>query len=561
MKLISSSDNPSPELLAAKINSLERYQDAMMAVCAAEKTALHRLNNSIVPLHLLPTEIFTAILALVIDHRVKDGDREPLKLHRLAQVCRRWRDIVLDCPVFWKVLSSEFEADFLKWTLQRNPNGQLRIFYAPLSSAVDSFWTEVVPQTVQRWQKLVYETHDDQSTSNLLQALGKSTPQLTGIFVNLRFFVDPSERRSRQLELVDGATLQYLSLGNAAIPWESSRLTNLRAIDLWHIAQCLPSPARLHAILSSSPQLWYLSLTDLVDLTTTSVSKHPTPTTEVHLPCLTTLILYDIPISIIRLLLSTVSAPVCDFFIINNLEVEDLQKHQPHLNALSTRSLGTRPAVRFTSFQQDMQIGLLSLSSEPPPKLPTQWPYYVTEEIGLQVTFKVRMANFDDISNVITWVSAVTSLFGLPEELVLSYDLWSPPMDLFLQSHSVGQSSVTNLHLRSSSPSNYVPCFLTRRSINADGIDGPDGEWVEARFPRLKTLNLEVGHALLQASSEVKRFLGSRAKSLSLPPASGSSSSVDNCRLMIKVPEISVNQVAFYLEGLQCDVEASAIDY
>ncbi|KAG8980220.1 hypothetical protein FRB90_007727 [Tulasnella sp. 427] len=177
------------------------------------------------------------------------------------------------------------------------------------------------------------------------------------------------------------------------------------------------------------------------------------------------------------------------------------------------------------------------------------------------VTFKVRMAHFDDISNVITWVSAVTSLFGLPEELVLSYDLWSPPMDLFLQSHSVGQSSVTNLHIFSVPPSAYIPCFLTQSPINAEAKEGVDGGGVQARFPQLNTLNLDVGPALQTALSEVKGFLGSRAESLGLLVPGGSSDNFVERRLVIKVPANSVNQVAFNLQGLQCDVEENLREY
>ncbi|KAG8988446.1 hypothetical protein FRB90_002737, partial [Tulasnella sp. 427] len=303
--------------------------------------------------------------------------------------------------------------------------------------------------------------------------------------------------------------------------------------------------------LSSSPQLWYLLLHKLEGRVTKSgISEPELPTGEINLPCLTTLVLRDIPSSIRDLVLSTVLAPICDWVMINDIRTQDLRRFGPRLSALMGRPLRTRPPIcfSFSSSESDESVGLLRLSSDPSPRIPSEWIFHTLEKVEFEATFNINRDEVDSINEVIDWMEAMASPFELPEELVLERDtwsLWNMPIDLLLGFHSFGQTSVTTLRLMDVASVTRTaqwlnPCTIPNKWKNKGSLAE-----TEIRFPCLHTLRLDMRIDGENVYPVLRKLLDTRAKTLIRDTAvhdeSPSNESEERGWLMIEVPENSVD--------------------
>ncbi|KAG8946024.1 hypothetical protein FRC04_012143 [Tulasnella sp. 424] len=542
--------SPTPtgqEALDAKLAVLGHARFVTMRSFVKEESELRRMRNSWAPLHRLPVETFITILLLVVEDHSTDGDDEPIQLHRLASVCSHWRTVLLNCAGFWKALSPQFGTHFQRWTLRRNPNGLLRIYYIPQQSMSQNARVEFLDLVIQdsaRWQKLVFQDILDEDMCAILR---RDMPRLTDLFVNNSPW--SPHLPSPELFLSEGVTLRYLSLTNAAVSWNSPRLRNLRALDLSRINQSLPSLHQLHAILSSSPQLWCLILSEL--------TMEPTwdgelPQREVHLPNLTTLILRYTPDSVTQLVLSTVTAPACNFVILSGLQLQHIRNSPSKLQALLRLPLQTRPPIQFRGWTTGSRNGSLNLCSIPIPEVPSEWLYHVTERVGIDLKFDLPGWDEDAIEDVTKWVAASVSAFQWPEDLILAFDGWNQPMQLLFGCPQFDQTAVRRLRLLSEDTATYVLGWLADCPVRAGDREVPEhGKGL--RFPLLAAVYLDCPAYDIPFLPLIKQFVESRVGPEGKPfPSTNISPG-----LTIGVPDMWIDVVKDSLAG--CSVGVTQI--
>ncbi|KAG8988445.1 hypothetical protein FRB90_002736 [Tulasnella sp. 427] len=549
----------------------------MMGVLILQEVELGRQKNSLLPLHRLPVEILMTILLLVVREPDLNGFEHPGDhLYTLARVCTRWRDVVLTRPEFWQAVCIPAQDDgaYLEWVVKKNPYGLLRMYF---STRGEPFQDLRKPnpeqlQALERWQKLVFEGSHEDVVGKVLQRLELPTPRLTDLLIDLMseddFWIDP-HAPSQQMQLADGPRLRYLSLRKVGIPWNSSRLRNLQALELAYINRNPPSAEQLHTILSACPQLWFLSLNQLVDRGSSTNSESKIPTGTVHLPRLTTLILQDIPEPIFTMVLSTISAPTCGWITIGTPPLRDLRKLEHRLTPLLARPLSSRPPIHYTYRHIEEFIGSLAISSEPSPKVPisSRWLFLEREVVGFEVIIRVAGDTDDDARDVAKWMYSITSPFQLPEELVVSCG-WRSALEYLLGCYSDSQRSITAIRLRNGPGARDALHWIENRSTRDQGYyyDEDEAEFendeVEAlRFPQLDTLTLDVESSnMFFWLEEVRNFAISRQGYLHehqyMLSQTGESSTHENPRyLTIEVPSNSVIEARNALQDLWCHVQ------
>ncbi|KAG9043679.1 hypothetical protein FS837_009247 [Tulasnella sp. UAMH 9824] len=540
--------------LDEKLTALEECQVAMMKAFDLEAVELRRMRNTWARLHRLPMEIFITILLQVVEDHDENTDDEPTQLHNLARVCSHWRAVLLNYSEFWKALSPLFEPHFQRWTLERNPNGLLRIYYIPQLSMLRGVRIEFLDLVVRhggRWQRLVFQDTFDEEICKLLR---QEMPRLTDIFINNT--MDDSPLPSPELFLSEGVTLRYLSLANATVRWDSVRIQNLRALELGRITQCLPSVHQLHAILSSSPQLWCLML---LDLSMESALDGESPRGEIHLPCLTMLAVRSIPDPITQMILSTVNAPACNFVILSNLQPRYIRNFPSKLEALTRPSLQNRASMGCSVTTSSPNSAAITLSSIPVPEIPSGWLYHITEPTGVEVTFNVPNSDEGGIKDVINWIASLVPISQLPEELVLALDDCDLPGQLVLCSSRLGQIAVTKLRLFTLETITKLLQWLNNCQTRVKDRDRTDDD-ERPCFPLLDTVYLDCGDFINLAFPALLKFIELRVGPVGesdSPPsqvAKPSSSNNVNPQFTIGAPDLWLREVKECLEGYPVDV-------
>ncbi|KAG8897557.1 hypothetical protein FRB99_008061 [Tulasnella sp. 403] len=76
-------------------------------------------------IHALPLETIAEVFQLVL-HK---ADPYPTALHRLAQVCIRWRDLVLSHPSFWAIIDEAYGRRWANWAVKKAKNVPLTFVY------------------------------------------------------------------------------------------------------------------------------------------------------------------------------------------------------------------------------------------------------------------------------------------------------------------------------------------------------------------------------------------------------------------------------------------------
>ncbi|KAG8892177.1 hypothetical protein FRB99_002904 [Tulasnella sp. 403] len=75
--------------------------------------------------HSLPLEIIAEVFHFVL----WKSDPYPATLHQLAQVCVRWRDLILFHPPFWAIIDEAFGERWAEWAVKRAKNVPLAFLY------------------------------------------------------------------------------------------------------------------------------------------------------------------------------------------------------------------------------------------------------------------------------------------------------------------------------------------------------------------------------------------------------------------------------------------------
>ncbi|KAG8862294.1 U3 snoRNP protein [Tulasnella sp. 330] len=290
---------------------------------------IHR-NTIASKIYQLPIELLSRIFLLSVP--LKDWSVGRLKI--LAQVSKRWKDVVTGTPELWAVakMASQTEASGLWIThldlaLRKSRNLPLTVYHSSQEFELDSSsenrrdeeFIDVIGRHAYRWRSTYFE---GLCSPNIVSVFERPSPALTGI--DIKFVSTPGQlglngvRRHTRININPQAQLCYVAVDNAVLGWRS--LSGIRTLRVYNVDESLPQTAGLLHALSASPQLELLELSNIrlaEDLTdeghvaiSNRVAGEPRNITRLHFPSLTTLRIHQIHPSLFQELTQNIDAPV-----------------------------------------------------------------------------------------------------------------------------------------------------------------------------------------------------------------------------------------------------------
>lgn len=239
------------------------------------KTQLQIRRNSRAPINAVPIELLLKIFKFYLEdacicHYLKyRHDRYFASLHVLAQVSRRWEDVIASSPQLWARLCATDHPSIWKSALGRSQSHLLEVIMPgwnqgfPKSGVNGSnwhkhadFWTSI-GQNINRWRKAKL-TVSCESSARLLEQ--DEALNLTDLDLTLLL------RQPLTLDLFRGNApkLANLRLEKVVLPeWESVLLSNLRELTLEQIADDALTTEKILQILERCPDLELASFSHL----------------------------------------------------------------------------------------------------------------------------------------------------------------------------------------------------------------------------------------------------------------------------------------------------------
>lgn len=293
-----------------QLRTSDRIFDLVLREHVHHSSRMKRIRNSHLAIHKLPLELFVNVLLWTIDTihwRIE-------YVHTLAQVCVYWRDTILTTAAFWPLVDVTYGLQNARTVLQRNPAGPITV---SLHIEKDDM-VEVLKLTAKhshRWRTIRVAIECPLEALALLQCPAPKLQDLCLWTHNIP--------QGNIFEIPQGATLRHVDVEIISLRWTSPQLSGLSSLQIKDLEVNVPSAHQIHTILSASPGLSRLILTDLrgkwfpEDEEPIS-SDAELLRTPIHLPCLETVCFGSLPPSLHKLLLSTVQAPnatsvsICD---------------------------------------------------------------------------------------------------------------------------------------------------------------------------------------------------------------------------------------------------------
>lgn len=359
---------------------MEDLQTAMLRAIAARTTALRRLRNHSPILHRIPPELFIYILLLTVNFH-EDSDDVFTTLRTLCLVCRYWRSTILGCSLFWPKICSVSKVEFRDIILRRNPYGALQILCKEGSLnelALDAFLALSARHSY-RWQALTFQ---GPLSDKLIKHLESPAPSLLDLFMDQR----SSGLGQKQLKLSEGCHLRHVDLDGVTLPWDLPRLTGLRSLQVRNIKDDFPSVERLAAMLSGSPELWWLLL---ADFETTAPEPQPQPAgndptpagttiqppsvvtlSPIVLPNLATLVFQGLPDSVSSPLLSAIVGPKLEKLVATDISTKPMTQPDSNFQSLLGTVTSSLKRIEITYNERNSEFGI---SSERIVEVPNEW--------------------------------------------------------------------------------------------------------------------------------------------------------------------------------------------
>lgn len=271
-----------------------------------------RDRNGRLPVHQLPVELFMEI----IFYAANPVDQNTRLLIWLSGVCSHWRDALFACPHLWPATISDFNPPSInKFLLDRNPVGPLKVYFC--------------------WQMEGYFRDKDYTATSFMADTGRYSRR----FHTLDFGVDgdPSSYHWDWLSLpmpfledltlssipdtgyeavvvdlswVKVSHLRRLHAQSVTLSWSS--LANLQALEITQVGRGAPTIDQMLEVLSSSPQLERLVLSDWSQIHAETSPPVSLAIRPIELPLLRTVSMDHIPDWIVERLDLAIRAPACD---------------------------------------------------------------------------------------------------------------------------------------------------------------------------------------------------------------------------------------------------------
>lgn len=270
--------------------------------------------------------------------------------------------------VFWKHLSSEDSRSLQNQAVQNNAAGPIKLVWVGHSGFPNDEFLEIALPHSSRWKSALFTGALPISFPSCLSV---PTPNLTDVYV----YDSHWELRQHHIIFSEGYHLWNVDIEGASLHWGASRLASLRALSIRGLSRDIPTLSQLHSLLSSSPELWCLALSELSGGLPELVDTY----SNVHLPNLSKLFLQKIPSQMTDFLLSHIESPnpmrldIDDAFA---LPTSDLLEVTLGL----TMSTATEITLRYDSL-----TGLLSITTNPGVLIKHQPVYMIDDQPGCSI--------------------------------------------------------------------------------------------------------------------------------------------------------------------------------
>ncbi|KAG8893862.1 hypothetical protein FRC01_013301, partial [Tulasnella sp. 417] len=214
----------------------------------------NRLRNAQAPIHRLPPELLAEIMVYTIDWMYWGT----WQLRILATVSTYWRDIILSSPRCWSVLDGLHEPQEWKAVLAHNPAGFIDLRCAAFShERVDEFVPLAVAEAPRTGTLTLWV---DDENDLMERVFGVPFPALRDLLVH-----NSATDQKLIPSLGEGVNLRHVELYRTGMRWDEPRLTNLTTLCLAALIGGVPTASQLHTLLSCSPNLERLRVTDWGD--------------------------------------------------------------------------------------------------------------------------------------------------------------------------------------------------------------------------------------------------------------------------------------------------------
>jgi len=120
----------------------------------------------------LPNELLCQILKITIETTPAQSDPHRVQKYELATVCRRWRDIIFNTPLFWTLIrvAPTWRKALVKVHLERSRQCPLDLVFAGFRSETEfNTFLNIVMPTTHRWRSLAIFSQGTINTLFILQ--------------------------------------------------------------------------------------------------------------------------------------------------------------------------------------------------------------------------------------------------------------------------------------------------------------------------------------------------------------------------------------------------------
>ncbi|KAG8894734.1 hypothetical protein FRC01_012791, partial [Tulasnella sp. 417] len=368
----------SQDQLEARAAAVENLQKVVGRRFSEYSAKLYRRRNSLLPIYRLPVEILIDIFLRVID--LINWDMEQNR--KIASVCKAWYDIIIKSPQFWHRINASQDIDTIKQIMRRNSDGPFSILSDKGSigeSKHEEIFTLLAPQS-HRWQSIMFQ---GPITDTIFNLISSPAPELTELFIYRL-----SGESQRRFDLPEGKSIQRVDVGFISLPWSSPRLSTLRSIQIGTLENDLPTLSELCTILSSSPELTWLRLSNWTE--NAPPQDDTAPEYPIRLPKLETLVLQSIQPRYVNHLLSHVHSTSCTCLLLDDAPSNHLQTVDAPLVHLMASSISTANSLHLDLDESELQ---LAITSTPKAQVLDKWIYWANRKPGIEVTIKLKNLN------------------------------------------------------------------------------------------------------------------------------------------------------------------------